>query len=61
IGPFFLPPRLDGQRYAEFLENKISLLLEDVPLRIREIIIFQHDDAPAHSSRAARQVLNRRF
>jgi len=56
-----LPPRLDAQRYAEFIENDLPVLLEDVPLHVRETMIYQHDGAPAHSSRLVRNVLNARF
>ncbi|KYN04667.1 hypothetical protein ALC62_04460 [Cyphomyrmex costatus] len=61
IGPFFFPPRLTGQTYAGFLENELPILLEDVPLREREELIFQHDGAPAHFSRLVRDVLDTRY
>lgn len=61
IGPYFLPPRLNGNIYANFLENELPVLLEDLPLLMREDMIFQHDGAPAHSSRRACAVLNARF
>ncbi|XP_067204331.1 uncharacterized protein [Linepithema humile] len=61
IGPYFLPAHLNGQRYAEFLENELPILLEDIPLRERETLIFQHDGAPAHYSRRVREILNDRF
>lgn len=61
IGPYFLPPRLNGAIYADFLENELPALLEDVPLREREELIFQHDGAPAHFSRQAREILNARY
>jgi len=50
IGPFFLPPRLTGEIYVDFLENELLAFLEDVPLREREELIFQHDGASAHFS-----------
>lgn len=61
IGPYFLPPRVNGIIYADFLQNNLPVLLEDVPLRARENMIFQHDGAPAHYSRRVREFLNRRF
>ncbi|KYN18781.1 hypothetical protein ALC57_08895, partial [Trachymyrmex cornetzi] len=61
IGPFFPPPRLTGETYVDFLENELPALLEDVPLREREELIFQHDGAPAHFSRQARHVLDTRY
>lgn len=60
-GPYFLPPRLNGRIYAEFIENELPQLLEDIPLRTRETLIFQHDGAPAHYSRQAQEILDARF
>lgn len=37
------------------------MLLEDLPLRVRENIVFQQDGAPAHFSRRVREILNTRF
>ncbi|RLU25697.1 hypothetical protein DMN91_001854 [Ooceraea biroi] len=61
IGPYFLPPRLTGQLYAELLANQLPALLEDVPLDVRAELIFQHDGAPAHFSRQVRNLLDARF
>ncbi|XP_070529962.1 uncharacterized protein [Cardiocondyla obscurior] len=61
IGPYYLPPRLDGERYAQFLENHLPILLEKLPLQMRQTMIFQHDGAPPHYSRRARMVLDRHF
>lgn len=35
--------------------------MEDIPLRARETLIFQHDGAPAHYSRRVREILDARF
>ena len=35
IGPFFLPPRLDGPNFLHFLENNLPDLLEDMNLQQR--------------------------
>ncbi|XP_070521818.1 uncharacterized protein [Cardiocondyla obscurior] len=61
IGPYFLPPRLNGERYAYFLENDLPPLLENLPLNVRLRLIYQQDGAPPHFSRNAQQVLNNRF
>ncbi|XP_066589560.1 histone-lysine N-methyltransferase SETMAR-like [Prorops nasuta] len=61
IGPFFLPPRLDGEKYIRFLREQLPVLLEDVPLSVRKDMIFQHDGAPAHFHRDVRQTLDARF
>jgi len=61
IGPHFLPPRLTGNTYAQFLENNLPILLEDVPLRVRRELIFQHDGAPPHFSRQVREILHAHY
>lgn len=61
IGPFFFDERLTGELYTNFLRNELPTLLEDVPLLIRPEMIFQHDGAPAHFSRQARQYLNEAY
>ena len=57
IGPFFLPGRLDGQSYLNFIQEQLPLLLEDVPIEIRNHIWYMHDGAPAHFSVVARNYL----
>ena len=37
--------RVNGEMYAEFLENQLPGLLEDVPLNLRQRLIFQQDGA----------------
>ncbi|EZA46558.1 hypothetical protein X777_00036, partial [Ooceraea biroi] len=58
IGPHFLPLRLNGGSYCQFLEEKLPILLEDVPLHIRHQMWFMHDKAPAQFSLNVRQHLN---
>ncbi|XP_023313209.1 uncharacterized protein LOC111693200 [Anoplophora glabripennis] len=58
IGPHFLPNRLNGADYRQFLEEVLPELLEDVPLQVRENMYFMHDGAPAHFSLVARQYLD---
>lgn len=58
IGPHFLPLRLNGDSYCNFLEHHLPILLEDVPLEIRHHMWFMQDGAPAHFSRLARQYLD---
>lgn len=58
IGPFFLPGRLDGRSYRNFLETELPILLEDVSLLLRNQMWFMHDGAPAHFSVLAREYLN---
>lgn len=58
IGPFFLPGRLNGNSYRDFLQHDLPTLLEDVPLFLRQEMWFMHDGAPAHFSILAREHLN---
>lgn len=61
IGPFFLPERLNGHNYRRFLEEDLPILLEEVPILIRNRMWFMHDGAPAHFSVTAREYLNHAF
>jgi hypothetical protein len=61
IGPYLMPSLTNGQRYVTFLRETLPLLLEDLPLDVRRRMWFQHDGAPAHSDRNAREYLNERF
>src|SRR5678816_129152 len=58
IGPFFLPARLTGDVYRQFLEHDLPTLLEDVPLQLRSKMYFMHNGAPAHFSLVPRNYLN---
>lgn len=55
IGPVFLPQRLNGQTYTDFLQNELPQLLENLPLDLRAQMWFMHDSAPPHFSIIARQ------
>jgi hypothetical protein len=61
IGPHFFPRVLNGETYANFLENALPVLLEEIPLAQRRNILYQHDGAPAHYSRIVRDILNLQF
>src|SRR6201990_2670814 len=50
IGPFFLPPRLSGVSYLQFLQDNIPELLQDIPIANRQGMWFMHEDAQAHYS-----------
>jgi len=59
VGPLFdLPTTLGGNDYLRFLQHNLPTLLEDVPLNIRQRMIFQHDGAPPHFTRTVREHLN---
>lgn len=61
IGPHFLPEHLDGEVYEIFLRNVFFQLMEDVPLQMRQNMIFMHDGCPAHFRLAVRSWLDQHF
>lgn len=61
IGPHIFPGQLDGEMYAIFLQYTLPRLLRNIPNHVRRIMWFQHDGAPPHFSRAAREVLENAF
>lgn len=58
IGPHFLPQRLDGNSYLNFIQNELPNLLQDIDLARREGMWFMHDGAPAHFALNVRHFLN---
>lgn len=61
IGPHFLPPRLNGDTYSQFLQEELPVLLDGIPLDVRMAMWFMHDGAPAHFSIRARRYLNETY
>lgn len=61
IGPYFLPNNLNGENYEVFLRNDVFGLLSEVPLAIRQRMIYQHDGCPAHFRTSVREWLNQHF
>lgn len=61
IGPVIFQGNVNGPTYENFLSEVLPVLLEDVPLATRQTMWFQQDGHPAHTSRAARAVLDRMF
>lgn len=61
IGPYFLPERLNGDSYLEFLQNALPELLEGVQFPDDMQIVFQNDGCPAHFRLDVRQYLNDTF
>lgn len=61
IGPYLMPPRLNGHNYLVFLQQVLPELMEDVPLAIRRVMWFQHDGAPAHFTAEVRNHLTQTF
>jgi len=46
---------------ANFLQDELPALLENVPLQTRRQMSYQHDGAPSHFSQVVRQYLNHKF
>ncbi|GFG40851.1 hypothetical protein Cfor_05350 [Coptotermes formosanus] len=61
LGPYCLPPRLNGAVYHDFLRNFLPELLQDVDLQTRIHLWFKHDGAPQHFIVAFRKFLNNVF
>lgn len=61
FGPVFLPNRLNGESYRNFLRDDLPNSLEDTTLAMRQRMWFMHDGAPAHFSIVARDQLNASF
>ena len=58
IGPYFFEGRLAEQVYANFLQNVLPQLMEDVPLHVCMNMRMQHDGVPPHYALCSRQVIN---
>ena len=61
IGHFVFDNNLTGNAYEVFLRNELPGLLEDIPLKIRSQMYFQHDGPPPHYTRHVRDYLNKSF
>lgn len=61
LGPYFYNGTLNGRRYLEFLMNELPIMLDDIPLAIRNSMIFQQDGAPAHNAIVVTNYLNEIF
>lgn len=61
VGPYFLPQRVNGEVFHEFLENDLYGLIEDLPLDVINGMWYQMDGCPAHYSRNVREWMSRRF
>lgn len=62
IGPHYLPGRLTGHAYLEFLQTTLAELLFQIPVFNEHVpIVFQHDGCPAHFQREVRDHLDNSF
>jgi hypothetical protein len=61
LGTYFLPPRLTGTVYHEFLQNALPDLLQDADLQTGIHSWATHDGAPPHFVFAFREFWNNVF
>lgn len=61
LGPYELPPNLNGNSYLNFLQTELFDEMETWPLNIIRNVWFMQDGAPAHYSREVRNYLNLQF
>lgn len=52
---------MNSERYLEFLNDKISDFIDNLPIIERQCIWYQHDGAPCHSTRNVREYLLQTF
>jgi hypothetical protein len=61
LGPHVLPHRLTSNHYRDFFLHHLPELLGSVPLAVRARVWCMHDCAPAHFSRAVRDILSNTY
>jgi hypothetical protein len=61
VGPHVSLSPLTGIHYRDFPLHDLPKLLEDVPLAVKALMWYMHDGAPAHFSRAVRDVLTNKY
>ncbi|KAJ8936265.1 hypothetical protein NQ318_019752 [Aromia moschata] len=61
ISPYFYEGILHSERYLQFLQEQLPVLLENVTLQLRANMCFQHDGAPPHKARIVQQYLNETY
>lgn len=61
IGPILLPDRLNSESYLQFLIDTAPVLLDEIPLAVRNRVIYQQDGAPSHYGRVVQDWLNEKY
>lgn len=62
VGPHFIDGNLTGNAYLNFLRVDLENMLETLPVQtFANLTWFQHDGAPAHSTRVVTEYLRERF
>jgi len=60
-GPYIFPQRPIGDIYANFLQDELPAILDNISLQIRRQIYYQHDGVQPHFSQVVRQYLDHKF
>ena len=58
VGPYFIDGRLNERKYRRFLRRTLPVLMEGLPLNLRQVMWCQHGGSPAI---VARNALNQQF
>ncbi|CAK9814796.1 hypothetical protein ANTQUA_LOCUS8218 [Anthophora quadrimaculata] len=58
IGPHFIDGNLTGEGYEHFIRSTLGILLENVPLNVRQMMWLQQDGCPAHYAWRVTDALN---
>lgn len=61
LGPIFFPLKLNGNKYLEFLQNDLTLMLRDFSDRRLQRMWFMHDGATPHACEQVRNHLDNMF
>lgn len=61
IGPIFYDRTLNGARYLNLLTNEIWPIINQLPVNLRDNLVFQQDSAPCHTVAPVREFLNQHF
>ena len=54
VGPYFI----DGKPNGRFSRRTLPVLIEDLPLNLRQVMWYQHDRCPPQNAIVARNALN---
>jgi hypothetical protein len=61
IGPYVIEDRIGCAHYLNFLQETLHILMDDLPLNVRQDMWYHFDGAPAHFTRPVRDWLNHNY
>jgi hypothetical protein len=61
IGPYVIEDRIGGAKYLSFLRETLPILMEGLPLNVRQDMWNQLDGASVHFTRPVRDWLNHNY